>query len=52
MTVVISLLRGVNVGGRNKVKMEDLRTLYQSLDLGNPTTHIQSGNVLFTRETF
>jgi len=48
MTVVISLLRGVNVGGHNKVKMEDLRTLYQSLDLGNPTTHIQSGNVLFT----
>src|SRR4051812_24140254 len=48
MTVVISLLRGVNVGGHNKVRMEALQALYQSLDLGNPTTHIQSGNVLFT----
>jgi len=28
--------------------MEALRALYQSLGLGNPTTHIQSGNVLFT----
>jgi len=48
MAVVISLLRGVNVGGHNQVKMEALRALYQSLDLGNATTHIQSGNILFT----
>jgi uncharacterized protein (DUF1697 family) len=47
MTVVISMLRGVNVGGHNKIKMDALRTLYESLDLVNPRTHIQSGNVIF-----
>ena len=47
MTVIISMLRGVNVGGHNKISMEGLRKLYQSLDLVNPRTHIQSGNVIF-----
>jgi uncharacterized protein (DUF1697 family) len=47
MTAVISLLRAVNVGGRNQIKMEALRSLYKSLGLENPRTHIQSGNVIF-----
>src|SRR5215472_10120780 len=47
MPVVISLLRGVNLGGRNKVKMEALRGLYESLGMQNVQTHIQSGNVVF-----
>jgi uncharacterized protein (DUF1697 family) len=47
MTVVVSMLRGVNVGGHNKIKMEELRLLYESLSLVNPSTHIQSGNVIF-----
>ena len=46
MKVVISLLRGVNVG-RNKIKMDALRDLYAGLGLLNPCTHIQSGNVIF-----
>ena len=51
MTSVISLLRGVNVGSHNKVKMEALRALYLSLKLENVATFIQSGNVVFqTRE--
>ena len=33
MTAVISMLRGVNVGGHNKIKMEALRALYESLKL-------------------
>ena len=41
------MLRGVNVGGHNKIKMEALRDLYKSLGLRNPRTHIQSGNVIF-----
>jgi uncharacterized protein (DUF1697 family) len=45
--VVISLLRGVNVGGHNKIKMEALRALYDSLKLRDPHTYIQSGNVVF-----
>lgn len=47
MTVVISLLRGVNVGGHNQIKMEALRALYESLGLLDVQTHIQSGNVVF-----
>jgi uncharacterized protein (DUF1697 family) len=47
MPVIISMLRGVNVGGHNKVKMETLRELYQSLGLNDPQTYVQSGNVVF-----
>ena len=47
MAVVISLLRGVNVGGHHKIKMDGLRALYESLKLRDPQTHVQSGNVVF-----
>lgn len=47
MTVLVSMLRGVNVGGHNKVKMDALRELYVSLGLKDPETYIQSGNVVF-----
>lgn len=47
MTVAISLLRGVNVGGRHMVKMEVLRTLCESLGHRNVQTYVQSGNVVF-----
>jgi uncharacterized protein (DUF1697 family) len=47
MTSVISLLRGVNVGGHNMIKMDALRVLYESLGLHNPQTYVQSGNVVF-----
>jgi uncharacterized protein (DUF1697 family) len=47
MPVVISLLRGINVGGHHQIKMDDLRDLYESLGLRNPRSYIQSGNVVF-----
>lgn len=47
MNVVISLLRGINVGGHHQIKMEALRALYGSLGLQDVQTHIQSGNVVF-----
>jgi len=47
MSVLICLLRGVNVGGNHKIKMEDLRTLCEGLKLTNIKTHLQSGNVVF-----
>ena len=47
MPVIVSLLRGVNVGGNNKVKMDALRKLYESLGLRRVETFIQSGNVVF-----
>ena len=47
MSVIISMLRGVNVGGHNKIKMEALRALYESLKLRDAQTYVQSGNVIF-----
>jgi len=47
MARVIALLRGVNVGGRNKIKMEALRAICGSLGCTNTQTYVQSGNVVF-----
>ena len=44
------MLRGVNVGGHNQIRMDALRALYASLRLRNPQTYIQSGNVVFGTE--
>ena len=46
MPVLISMLRGINVGGHNKIKMDALRALYISLKFENPQTYLQSGNVI------
>jgi uncharacterized protein (DUF1697 family) len=43
----IVLIRGINVGGKNKVKMEALRAACEAAGLHNVATFIQSGNVVF-----
>jgi uncharacterized protein (DUF1697 family) len=48
--VVIAMLRGVNVGGHNKIKMEALRRLCTKLKLRDACTYVQSGNVIFRTE--
>ena len=48
MATHVALLRGINVGGRNKVPMAALREVVTSLGHTGVTTYIQSGNVLFT----
>lgn len=47
MNIYISFLRGVNVGGHNKIKMDALRDLYRKLGFHDPRTYVQSGNVVF-----
>jgi uncharacterized protein (DUF1697 family) len=47
MTIYIALLRGINVGGHNKIKMADLKSLLEAMGLQKVKTYIQSGNVLF-----
>jgi len=42
------MLRGINVGGQKRIKMDELKGLYESLGLDNIQTYIQSGNVLFS----
>jgi uncharacterized protein (DUF1697 family) len=44
----IALLRGINVGGNNLIKMADLKTSFESMGFRDVATHIQSGNVLFS----
>lgn len=43
----VALLRGINVGGRNKVPMAELRAAMESAGHVDVSTYIQSGNVLF-----
>lgn len=50
MPVVICMLRGVNIGAHNRVKMDDLKKLCTSLKLCDPQTYVQSGNVIFTTD--
>src|ERR1700712_5275648 len=46
-TRYVALLRGINVGGRNKVPMAELRTAFEDAGYDDVSTYIQSGNVLF-----
>lgn len=43
----ISILRGINVGGKRKLLMADLKVCYTKLGFKNIVTYIQSGNVIF-----
>ncbi|RPH29677.1 MAG: DUF1697 domain-containing protein [Bacteroidales bacterium] len=43
----LALLRGINVGGNNIIKMADLKACFESMGFANVITYIQSGNVLF-----
>jgi len=47
MAQFISLLRGINVSGKRKILMADLKALYQNLGFKDVATYIQSGNVVF-----
>jgi uncharacterized protein (DUF1697 family) len=48
VTAAAALLRGINVGGRSKVAMADLRRIAADLGLADVTTYVQSGNLVFT----
>jgi uncharacterized protein (DUF1697 family) len=48
LTVYVSMLRGVNVGGHGRIKMAALKEAYLAIGLGDVQTLLQSGNVVFT----
>jgi uncharacterized protein (DUF1697 family) len=48
MTVLVALLRGVNVGGATRVPMADLRRVVADAGYADVRTHLNSGNVLLT----
>jgi uncharacterized protein (DUF1697 family) len=47
MPTYIVLLRGINVGGHARVKMDALRELFEGLGFEGVKTYVQSGNVIF-----
>ncbi|SFI34978.1 Uncharacterized conserved protein, DUF1697 family [Paenibacillus sp. UNC496MF] len=47
MTNYIALIRGINVGGKNKLAMADLKRELEAIGLSKVQTYIQSGNVVF-----
>ena len=47
MPLYVALLRGINVGGNNKIKMNELAAYFESLGFTDVRTYIQSGNVIF-----
>ncbi len=47
MNIFLSILRGINVSGKNKILMSDLKKLYENLGFEEVNTYIQSGNVVF-----
>ena len=48
MPIYISMLRGINVGGHKRIKMDQLRKSFEALGFEQVKTYIQSGNVVFT----
>ena len=44
----IALLRGVNISGKNKISMPDLKTLFTELGYADVLTYLNSGNVVFS----
>ena len=43
----VAFLRGINVGGKNKIKMETLREICAALGFENVKTYVNSGNIIF-----
>ena len=50
MVRYIALLRGINVGGKNKIAMADLKQGVVALGYSDAVTHLNSGNVVFSSE--
>jgi len=50
MKQYVALLRGINVGGKNLIKMTELKACFEGLGFRNVRTYIQSGNVLFSAD--
>ena len=50
MTTYITLLRGINVGGKNKIDMKELKTAFSATGFSDVQTYINSGNVIFSSD--
>ncbi len=51
MEKYIALLRGVNVGGKNKISMPELKLAFEEIGFLDVITYINSGNIIFSSNT-
>jgi uncharacterized protein (DUF1697 family) len=47
MSAYVSMLRGINVGGKTQIRMDSLRGIYEDLGFSKVRSYVQSGNVVF-----
>ena len=47
MSTYVAMLRGINVGGKHRLPMDDLRAMFEEAGCADVRTYIQSGNVVF-----
>lgn len=47
MMVYVAFLRGINVGGKNKINMKELKDTFERVGMINVVTYINSGNIIF-----
>lgn len=45
--IYVALLRGINIGGQNKINMKELKTFFERIGMLNVVTYINSGNIIF-----
>lgn len=50
MEKYVALLRGINVGGKNKISMGELKPAFEEYGFENVRTYINSGNVIFSSD--
>jgi uncharacterized protein (DUF1697 family) len=50
MPKYVALLRGINVGGNNRVEMTKLKKVFEELGFADVSTYINSGNVIFSSQ--
>ena len=48
--IFVALLRGVNVGGKNMIRMSSLKESFERMGFGDVATYINSGNIIFTTQ--
>lgn len=46
----VAFLRGININGKNKINMSDLKTEFKALGFSDVTTYLNSGNIIFKSE--
>lgn len=46
----VALLRGINISGKNKIPMEELKRSFENLGFGDVKTYLNSGNVTFSND--